>query len=59
MTNCIHCGCVINPWLGHSPPDGEQHSGTEDDPRPPGDWDNICDVCNYDKGLKGGPKGES
>lgn len=55
LTTCIHCGCVIDTSLGALPPDGEYRAGDEDDPRAPGDYDNICDVCNYSKGLRGGP----
>lgn len=53
-TPCVHCGAVIDPALGEEPPTGEYHEGTAEDPRPPGDFDNVCDVCNYRDGLRGG-----
>ncbi len=57
ITRCIHCNCFIETRLGELPPGGEnaEHIGTFDDPKAPGDWDNICDQCNYGKGLPGGP----
>lgn len=55
MTACVHCGAVVDPSLGADPPDGEWREGTNEDPRAPGDWDDICDVCNYTKGLTSGP----
>jgi hypothetical protein len=56
LTRCIHCDAYINPQYGkYSPAEHSGHSGTEEDPRAPGDYDNICDSCNYGKGLRGGP----
>jgi hypothetical protein len=55
ITRCRHCDCLIDTQLGEIPPNGEHHAGTTDDPRAPGDYDNVCDVCNYDLGLRGGP----
>lgn len=52
---CVYCEAVIDLSLGEDPPTGEEHSGDRDDPRAPGDWDNICDRCNYGLGLPGGP----
>lgn len=52
---CIHCGAVIDADLGAESPSGEYHEGTHDDPRPPGDWNNVCDVCNYQQGKTGTP----
>ncbi len=53
LTNCRKCGCYIDPALGAFPPGGEhsEHVGTIDDPRAPGDWDDICDHCNYGSTL--------
>lgn len=54
LTECRHCGATIETAYGEDPP--SEHSdaeGTPDDPRAPGDYDNICDVCNYGKGLSG------
>jgi hypothetical protein len=47
MTTCRKCGAFIDPSKGAEPPTGEQTDGTQDDPRAPGDWDDICDQCNY------------
>ena len=56
ITRCRHCGCYIDTRYGADPPGEHQdHAGTKNDPRAPGDWDDICDRCNYDKGLQGGP----
>jgi hypothetical protein len=56
LSKCIHCGCCIQTDYGaDSPAEHMGHEGTPDDPRAPGDWDNVCDVCNYDKCLRGGP----
>lgn len=56
ITRCIHCNCYINLAYGSvSPGEHSEHSGRKDDPRAPGDWDDICDVCNYGKGLRSGP----
>jgi hypothetical protein len=55
ITNCIHCGCFIETRLGEDPPAAHQgNAGTSDDPRAPGEYDDICDDCNYNKGLRGG-----
>jgi hypothetical protein len=58
LTRCMHCDCFIDPALGEFPPGGEhsEHSGEIDDPRAPGDFDNVCDYCNYSKGLRGTPR---
>lgn len=57
ITNCIHCDAFIDTKYGAYPPSEHQdHSGSEDDPMAPGDYDNICAVCNYDKGLRGGTR---
>lgn len=57
LTRCIHCDSWIKPAYGQDEPAKHQgHAGTKSDPRAPGDWDNICDVCNYAKGLQGGPR---
>jgi hypothetical protein len=56
LSRCMHCDAFINPKYGaDSPAVHAGHEGTEEDPRAPGDYDNICDVCNYAKGLRGGP----
>jgi hypothetical protein len=58
-THCIHCGCFINPKYGSESPAAHQgHEGTDTDPRSPGDYDNICDQCNFGNGLRGGANAE-
>lgn len=54
ITKCKHCGCDIDTELGEHSPNGDHV-----DPRAPGDWDDICDYCNYVKGLRGGPNSQS
>lgn len=57
LSRCIHCGAWINTEYGIDAPGTNQgHAGTKDDPRAPGDFDNICDDCQYGKGLRGYPK---
>lgn len=48
MTTCSRCGAHINTAYGaDSPAEHAGAAGTRDDPRSPGDHDDICDVCNY------------
>ena len=48
LTRCKQCDAFINPELGRtSPSEHQDHEGTEDDPRAPGDHDDVCDVCDY------------
>lgn len=55
-THCRHCNAVIETTYGaDSPADHADAEGTHDDPRAPGDWDNVCAVCNYRDGLTGSP----
>lgn len=55
FTRCKHCGAWINPAFGaDSPADHSDARGTLADPRSPGDYDDVCDQCNYGKGLRGG-----
>jgi len=50
LERCIHCGAYINPEFGaDSPATHADAEGTEDDPRSPGDYDNVCDVCKLCK----------
>lgn len=53
FTKCHNCGAIVNPALGAEAPTGEAHEGTYDDPRAPGDYDNVCDVCNYRDDVRG------
>lgn len=55
ITKCKHCGAYINTAYGKdSPAEHTEHSGTYDDPKAPGDYDDICDVCNYKYNKRGG-----
>jgi len=57
LTRCKHCGAWIQTDYGQDEPAAHQdHEGTATDPRAPGDYDDICDVCNYGDGLRGGPE---
>jgi hypothetical protein len=56
LRECVHCHEWIDTELGVLAPGAEgETAGTADSPHAPGDWDNICAPCNYNKGLKGGP----
>lgn len=58
MTNCIHCGCYIDPGLLDDFMFGENDDsglGTKNDPMVPGDYNNICVECNYVHLRRGGP----
>ncbi len=56
LTQCIHCDKWINPAFGaDSPAEHQGASGTKKDPFAPGDYDNVCALCNYGKGLRGHP----
>lgn len=58
LVRCKHCNKWINLDFGaDSPAEHAGAAGTKTDPRSPGDWNDICDVCNYGKGLRGGPNG--
>ena len=60
ITRCKHCKAYINTAYGADPPAAHAgHEGTKNDPRAPGDYNNICDDCNYAKGLRGGPAGDN
>lgn len=55
LAKCKHCGAWINPQYGADAPALHQgHEGTAEDPRAPGDYDDICDVCNYRGDQLGG-----
>jgi hypothetical protein len=48
LTDCRRCGAIINTAYGaDSPAEHAGAAGTREDPRSPGDHDDICDVCNY------------
>jgi hypothetical protein len=48
VVRCKECGCYIDVAYGAEEPAAHQDAdGTEDDPRSPGDYDDICDVCDY------------
>jgi hypothetical protein len=55
-TICRNCGRTINPAFGEDHPgDHDGAEGTSDDPLAPGDWDNVCAECCYNKGVRGSP----
>ena len=52
LRNCIHCGDYIETELGEEGPGEHQDAqGTADDPKAPGDWDDVCAPCFYGLGL--------
>ena len=56
ITNCKHCGAYIDTSLGADSPGTHQgQDGTKSKPFAPGDWDDICEPCNYGLELRGGP----
>ena len=49
MPTCRKCGAHINLAFGaDSPAEHSEAEGTIDDPRAPGDRDDICANCDYD-----------
>lgn len=55
-TKCQRCGREIETAFGADPASMHQEAmGTADDPMAPGDYDNICAICNYRDGVRGGP----
>jgi len=45
---CVVCNCWIETEYGYVSPSVHQGSlGTPEDPRSPGDYDEICDRCYY------------
>jgi hypothetical protein len=56
ITTCRHCNATIETSFGaDSPSEHAGAEGTSDDPRAPGDWDDVCDYCNYVEDKRGGP----
>ena len=52
ITRCKHCGAYINTDYGKDEPAlHSDHEGTKDDPAAPGDYDDVCAMCNYGLGL--------
>ena len=48
FVRCRICNAYINLAFGKDEPAAHQDAdGTMDDPRSPGDRDDICDVCDY------------
>lgn len=48
LSVCRCCGCWIDLDFGTEEPAAHQDAaGTSEDPRSPGDRDDICDVCDY------------
>jgi hypothetical protein len=53
LTKCIACGCWIETDFGaDSPAEHLDAEGTVDDPRSPGDTDELCDVCDYNDTME-------
>ena len=45
---CEKCGCHVETDFGaDAPAEHVYATGNQDDPRSPGDYDNLCDVCCY------------
>jgi hypothetical protein len=58
-TRCTNCGCVVETIFGADRPGThDPAAGTDEDPRAPGDWDNVCEVCGYVSGVRGTPISE-
>jgi hypothetical protein len=48
LVNCRRCNCFIDIAYGADEIAAHQdREGSYDDPRAPGDTDDICDVCDY------------
>ena len=48
LRRCNHCGAWIDTTFGaDSPAEHQEASGNKDDPRAPGDHDNICAICEW------------
>ena len=53
LTNCKHCDAYIDLAFGADEPAMHADAtGDQDDPRSPGDVDDVCDQCYYGKGLR-------
>lgn len=53
LIRCINCFCWIETDYGNdSPVEHIDTEGTLEDPRSPGDRNELCDVCDYGKGAK-------
>lgn len=51
LRQCKQCGAWIETDFGHdAPAEHVDAAGTEDDPRSPGESDDICDVCEWGTG---------
>jgi hypothetical protein len=49
LRTCRECGCWVDLKLGEfSPGTTGDREGTLEGPRAPGDWDDICENCDYD-----------
>jgi hypothetical protein len=47
LVQCKHCEAWIDLDFGaDSPAEHADAEGTQEDPRSPGDWDDVCDQCN-------------
>lgn len=48
LVKCKQCGCYVETDYGKdAPAEHLDAAGTREDPRSPGDHDDVCDVCDY------------
>ena len=48
LVRCKKCRCWIETEFGKdTPADHQDAEGTQEDPRSPGDHDDICDKCEW------------
>lgn len=56
LVTCDFCSSAIDlAFADDAPAMHEGAAGTADDPRSPGDYNNVCDVCCYLEGRRGSP----
>lgn len=59
LTRCLYCRSWIDTELGSLPPgSADDADGSHGNPRAPGDYDDVCDRCNYGLDLRGGPNAD-
>jgi len=50
LSQCLTCGATINLEYGKDNyAEHQGHAGTPNDPRAPGEYDDICDECQAKK----------
>jgi hypothetical protein len=48
LRTCCECGCKIDlDLLAFESGTTGAREGTPEEPRAPGDWDNLCENCDY------------